>query len=589
MQERKIYWLFLLLFTMSVHVGGQEKKIHYEYVEPSEVFIDTVLLPRTTLLSQEKFAQYLVDSMSNHGYPYFSIDSIYGNEKAYTVSIYQGSKVSSVSIHYQLDSVARKLLTMDTLYTTQSDQTQSLLDSIGGLGIQKLTEVGYILANIGMDSFVHDRENLNIYNHIKSYYKLKIDSIRQQGKLEINYTLLYKLSGLTGQEYFYPYVLDQVEKNLKAYEFIRIKSPPQIDIYDEEVDIILDLDNRNTNQADIVIGFQPNDTETGKLLITGKADLKLINSFSRAESIRVSWQQLQVLSPRLDASFSLPYIANSNFGMSLNLNYFKKDSAFRTLHTGISADYTFSPNHLFSLYFQTDDSRIITLDTQKILLNDFRLDFIDYVKRSYGMRYLRSKMDRRLNPRKGYQIILDLASRSRKVIENNELLELSNTAGLNYQDIFDSLSNDRWQSSLELHLDKLSPLSRQFVWKNSLKAQYLLANSLFKNEMIQIGGFQTLRGYDEQSLFVKNYSLWLTELRYLLGANGFLSTFVNMAYIDRYYSTGNQYEFKTGFGAGLSVFTNSGNFSIQYALGTNDQNKVELSNGKIHLGYISNF
>ncbi len=539
--------------------------------------------------SMEYTAQQVRTQLQQKGYPYASVDSMWMADSSYHMTLYMGQRVASMQVHYELDSVAQSLLSIKPQYQTDASQAQNLLDSLGNQSISTLSEEGYILATTRMDSFLYKKNELHIYNSIRSYKRLKLDSIHQTGKLDINYLLLQRLTGVSEVQFFRPSLLSEIEENLKNYEFIKIVSAPLIDITNESVDINLELDNNNVNQADVVIGFQPNDTETGKMLITGKADLRLINTFGRAETIAVSWQQLQVQSPRLNAEFRLPYILNSNFGASVELDYFKKDSSFRTLHTGISGDFSFAPRHFFSLYFQSDESRLISVDSNKIMASDFRLDFIDYNKKSYGLKYHRSKSDRIINPRRGYGINLDLASRTRKVLANQQIAALQSPSGKSYSEIYDSLNTDKWQGSVGLSLERYNPVGKQFVWYNRLEGKYLLGKSLFKNEMLQIGGLLTLRGYDEQSLFVQKYSMWLTEWRYILGANGYLSAFVNTAYVDRYYSTGNEQEFKTGFGAGLSIFTAAGNFSLYYALGTNAQNKVELRNGKIHIGYISKF
>ncbi len=548
-----------------------------------------LFIQKETSLALTEYAQELRDELLKQGYTYASIDSMWSDSSSYHYAIYLGETISEVVIHYTLDSIATILLDTQRVYKTSATRSQRLMDSVGSSMIDTLTEQGYLLATVRMDSYRYSPSRLDIYNQVRSYQRLYFDSLQQTGKLKINYPLLLRLSGVTEATYFKPSMINTIEENLSNYEFIKLNRTPLIDIKSDGVDIDLDLNNSNVNQADVVIGFQPNDTETGKLLITGKADLRLVNSFGWAEQIAVSWQQLQTLSPRLIASFSLPFIANSNFGTSLELNYFKKDSSFRTLHTGISGDYSFGPRHSFSLYFQTDNSRIITVDTNKIKASDFKLDFIDYTKNSYGLRYSWTKQNRIINPTKGFSVLIDAASRTRSILPNYDISMLTTPDGQTYAQIYDSLNTNKWQGNAHALVDYLWPVRKQLVWYNRLDVHYQLGKDLFKNEMLQIGGLQTLRGYDEQSLYVQSYSLWLTEMRYILGSSGYLSAFFNTAYVDRYLSAGNEYQIKSGLGLGLSFFTGAGNFSLLYALGSNENNKIELRSGKIHLGYISKF
>jgi len=44
-----------------------------------------------------------------------------------------------------------------------------------------------------------------------------------------------------------------------------------------------------------------------------------------------------------------------------------------------------------------------------------------------------------------------------------------------------------------------------------------------------------------------------------------------------------------GFGVGTNFNTRAGTFSISYALGKIINNPIQISNSKIHLGYINRF
>ena len=45
---------------------------------------------------------------------------------------------------------------------------------------------------------------------------------------------------------------------------------------------------------------------------------------------------------------------------------------------------------------------------------------------------------------------------------------------------------------------------------------------LTDNDLFRLGGFQLLRGFDQQSVFATNYTIFISELRVLFEQNSFL-------------------------------------------------------------------
>ena len=89
--------------------------------------------------------------------------------------------------------------------------------------------------------------------------------------------------------------------------------------------------------------------------------------------------------------------------------------------------------------------------------------------------------------------------------------------------------------------------------------------------------------------FVPAYGVATAEYRYLLGQNSFLSAFVDYGL-----SSNTSQEIKVnnnflGAGVGMAFETKAGIFNITYAAGKRDEQKFNLRQSKIHLGYVNYF
>ncbi|MEP7257237.1 MAG: hypothetical protein ABI687_02590, partial [Flavitalea sp.] len=103
------------------------------------------------------------------------------------------------------------------------------------------------------------------------------------------------------------------------------------------------------------------------------------------------------------------------------------------------------------------------------------------------------------------------------------------------------------------------------------------------------GGYKLLRGFDEESLFTPRYAVASTEYRYLLGQNSFLFSFIDFGITSSSTQQKNIANNFLGAGLGMAFETKAGIFNISYAAGKRDDQKFNLRQSKIHLGYVNYF
>ena len=133
------------------------------------------------------------------------------------------------------------------------------------------------------------------------------------------------------------------------------------------------------------------------------------------------------------------------------------------------------------------------------------------------------------------------------------------------------------------------PFAKRSTFKIGNQSGFLYGQSIFQNELFRIGGLKTLRGFNEESIYASAFSIFTLEYRFILEQNSYLYLFGDGAWYEN--SNVNQYTHDTpyGFGAGISFETKAGIFSINYALGKQFNNPIELRNGKIHFGIVNYF
>jgi len=114
---------------------------------------------------------------------------------------------------------------------------------------------------------------------------------------------------------------------------------------------------------------------------------------------------------------------------------------------------------------------------------------------------------------------------------------------------------------------------------------------LLPNEQYRIGGARLLRGFDEQSVFARDYAVLTTEFRLLLGGNAFLYGFLDAARVNSRDKRRPDLpiDYPLGFGAGINVDTRAGVFGLSLALGRSNGIPLDLNAPKVHLGYVSVF
>src|SRR5690606_25258049 len=123
-------------------------------------------------------------------------------------------------------------------------------------------------------------------------------------------------------------------------------------------------------------------------------------------------------------------------------------------------------------------------------------------------------------------------------------------SGFDFGTLYDTLTAPAYQYQLSGDAAYYIPLAARLVRKHASAGGWISGRRLFRNELFQIGGFRLLRGFDEGSLFVNQYHILTTELRFILGRASNVYLFADNAWLESRINGEGSEGIYNGFGAG---------------------------------------
>nr|WP_255651034.1 BamA/TamA family outer membrane protein [Cesiribacter sp. SM1] len=306
---------------------------------------------------------------------------------------------------------------------------------------------------------------------------------------------------------------------------------------------------------------------TGGILLTGQLDLFLQNPFGGGKTIAVNWQRLNEESQQLDLAYRHPYLLSSPVTLVLEGNLLKEQEQFLNRSARVALQARQKAGLLLSLEYQFKDTRLLD-DARGANLASFRVH-------KYGIRGEYKKLDNHLLPRQGV------------------VLGAGVLAGPKHISRMADGSTDNLGTNLQLTaaLDAQSywPLAARTVLALKANGALLYDENLFLPDLYRLGGLQSVRGFREKSLFASKYALLQTEIRQQLGNSSYVFLFYDLGLLQYKLPATSYRDWPMGAGAGLSLQAGTGQFSLVYALGHQQNQTISLKNSQVHFGYTSRF
>jgi outer membrane protein assembly factor BamA len=572
------------LIKLNVHLVDKDTSFNLQVLKLQTSFDSRIVC--------EGYINSLAALLSTKGYPTASVDSVWDDTISVSIKLFLGKQYHWIQL--LTDGIEKKA--MDESGYTEKNFSNKLLNiqqlqaiQIAVLGYYEKN--GYPFAEVFLDSITLQDEKIKAILKVKQGPLYHIDSIRVYGKAKISKTFLNHYLGIPKGSVYNKEKLEQVSNKIIQLPYLQEVQQNDITMLGTGSVLNLYLEPKKSSQFNFLIGVLPNALQSNKLQITADVNLNLKNVLNSGESILFTWQQLQKNSPRLNLGYQQPYIFNSNFGFDFLFDLFKKDSSYLQVNGQVGLQYLLSANQAGKFFVQWQNNFLLAagVDTNQIKAAKQLPSNIDVGTTNVGVDYDWVNTDYHLNPRRGNEIKLIALTGIKKIRRNNDILSIKDPL-FNYASLYDSLKEKTYQVKIRFNAAHYFAVGKQGSFKTSVNIGLFNSQNIFLNELYQIGGYRLLRGFNEESIYAKDYAVVTAEYRQRIALNSYLFTFVDGAVVKKKYQNVNVNNNFISFGLGMVFETKFGLLNISYAIGKRDDVKFNIREAsKIHFGYINYF
>ncbi len=412
----------------------------------------------------------------------------------------------------------------------------------------------------------------------------------QRQKKLIDDQVLNRIIGVIPGDPYNQDLVEGIQDKIGRLAYLQMRSSPRVLFLGNEGIVWLYLEKARASKFDVLLGLSP---ETGlsnkKYQLTGEAGFEILNSLKTGEKIFLKYENLIENAPRLKLGFDFPYVKFMPFGLSADFHLYRFGEQYIDLSTQFVISYPWSLSQNTGLSFTYLSSSVLNPDSLT-LSRTFRLPSqLDYNYLAAGLRHIFNDLDYRPNPSTGWAVLLDVKVGT-KTFKTNTVLLSYESDRIHVQQQYDSLNLNKEQAIYLLSASRYIHFNSRHVIKLALLSNGILGSGkILDNELIRIGGYKNLRGFDEDFYKCQHAIIPTLEYRFLLDRNSFLNVFSDFAYLNQPLDQQNIWNWYEGFGLGIQFQTKVGAFSLQYAMGASKTQSVDFGKGKIHFGYSTLF
>ena len=402
---------------------------------------------------------------------------------------------------------------------------------------------------------------INLICNLISGPLVRIDSIINPEISKKELQLIYKFSDIRNGDLFELNKIYKISENIKNTGFIQEIRPPAYEFIDNKASLYTYFKPQSKNSINGLVGIQPGENET--VQFTGNVALNFQNALSYGEVLKINWRRMFNSSQNLIAELSYPFLFNTNFEIKGGIDMIKKDSSFFNFNSRLIINYKSSSNFSNGFLFTNNNST-------NLLEDDYSSTSIN----SFGFVTDFKKLDNPFNPKRGFKIKSEIAYGWKETYAID-------TASSNI------LKSPNFNGNLSFS-SYLSLINRT-TFKIKLSTSTIQNNILYENELTRIGGYKTIRGFDEESIWVSSFILGNFEFRYLLDEKSNVFLFSDFAWTESRIYDFLREDYFQSFGFGTNISMPNGLLTLIYGLGRKIDNPFLIRTGKIHLGFTSYF
>lgn len=483
------------------------------------------------------------------------------NDSTFNVQFFLKNKFKTIYINHAnsiIDTSILKLISknvFDDYFILNFEEVETALNFIN----KKNTEQGLPFSKLSLSNIrVKRNNNLEADLVIVSNEKKRvINAIEIKGYKKFPRSYLKYYLKIKPNQTFNLNAIKRKTERLNDLKFANQIKSPEVLFSKDSTTLYLYLEKAKSNSFDGFLGFGTNE-ETNNIEFDGYLNLNLTNNLNFGESFRLLYKSDEIDQQTFKADFTLPYLFKSPIGVDLQLQIFRKDSTFTTVNQFAKLHYQINSKH--KIY-----TGILNSESSNLLNENTNLNLVDYNSSYYSFAYEYQ------NPQ-NFNSLFPINSKF--YIETN----------FGRRKL---LNNSQNQSQFMVDAFKIFNLNIKNSIYSRINGSTLISDTYLENELFRFGGINSIRGFEENSLYASLYGLINTEYRYKLNNLIYIHTITDIAYFENKILNSREKVFGYGFGLGIS--TKAGLFKLNYANGKLQNQKFKLSNSKVHLSLTTDF
>jgi hypothetical protein len=547
--------IILLIFFFPILIFGQQVNFLETY-RNLELFKSEKVNSKTV----RDLVNNILLSEIESGYFTCNVDSINLKNKKLKIYLQTGNLISLNSIKVNLpNSLSLKLredFNSEKTYFNANDFSKKIKK-----WIILMNNNGFPFAEFEFQKSEIINSKINLICNLNSGPLVKIDSIINPEITKKELQLIYKFSNIRNGDLFELNKIYKISENIKNTGFIQEIRPPAYEFIDNKASIYTYYKPQSKNSINGLVGIQPGENET--VQFTGNVALNFQNALSYGEVLKINWRRMFNSSQNLIAEVSYPFLFNTNFEIQGGLDMIKKDSSFFNFNSKLIINYKSNSNFSNGFLFTNNNSTNLLED-----------DYSSTSVNSFGFVTNFKKLDNTFNPRRGFKIKSELAYGWKETYAidpvSNNILKSPNFNG-------------------NLSFSSYLGLLKRTTFKIKLSGSTIQNNILYENELTRIGGYKTIRGFDEESIWISSFIIGNFEFRYLIDEKSNVFLFSDFAYTEGKTNIFLRKDYFQSFGFGTNISMPNGLLTLIYGLGRKIDNPFLIRTGKIHLGFTSYF
>ncbi len=498
----------------------------------------------------------LKNTLNNKGFINSQIDTLFKKDSIYTALFDLNTSINILTLHYTKTiepSIIKKyrLTFRDNKIILKWDLIASFLNDL----LESYQKKGFPFTQIKLKNIFIKNNASTADIEITSFQQRYIDSIVVKGYDQFPKSFLKYYLALKPQTLFNTSKLNTASKRLKTLSFVENIKPPEILFTQNKTDLYLYLKKKPSNTFDGLIGFASKENGKG-LIFNGYLDINLINSLNTGEKLSILFKSNGNDQQSFNLKTEFPYAFNSRITPHLDFKINKQDSSFVKVEADLGVKYP--------LNYKSSLGILLNLESSSNLLTQEINSIKSYSSYYYGISY---------NFKSFYNDDLS----SEKFSLNAHILKGTKTL------------NNSTENQIKLEL------TASYLWRVNYKNAFYIkginglldANNYVQNELFRIGGFNSIRGFNEESIFASKYTILNLEYRYNTTNSDYLYTITDFANYTSPLLNLNTNLYS--FGIGYKFSSKIGVLNISYALGKSSNQTFNIKDAQFHVNLKTAF